>query len=651
MRVEKSSSYDDSYMRRSLDAPTPPILRAPSPGRLKSMIRTYDDDESQPFDQRAADAWRGNSATKRRPRPTVGRSDRPFDEDTLAEPSITMTKTFPVDHHSPSDEDNEGNTNVARFRVPPPRLAGPVAHPSEQYRQGHPAADDEEEDDSLFDFQERRGKSKRNSRSKSRRPDHDDDSTSDVPISLQQRSHEAWKLKHKQARESPSRDSLNRSTVSFGDADEVHRYEREDNETIDNYTFSGRSLNSEYTKSMESEVEDAIKDILLIGKAKNHIPGRRKIRDNPRVKSELRDEDIYTDDEETLETQEEEKVTSRRLETKEEEDPLADAWGYVESGIYAVGAALGLDEDEEQTLAPSKSTSKSAKKATSAIAEKNTSTKSSADKLGTKQSTSFFDYLSEMLLGQSGSLCDKPDKKVLQEPSVKTTKVIPKAMSLEEDMRLIDLAVQAARLAHKLKGYEFDESYDLNIVSDIKFCVVDLSLPLGLVFQENDAGCFITKVLPDGSAARNGAIKAGDQLAGIDGASAINMTVDQIAQVVRKHNKSIELTFLRYVGPLRPAPGDLEEEGYEVKRITSRKAESTQQTPETRELPLSSPRYLIKPDPSAQKASLNTSSFEKPRPMVMQESSNVSRGNVSKSTSGVSDVGSKRRFRLFGKKR
>jgi len=144
------------------------------------------------------------------------------------------------------------------------------------------------------------------------------------------------------------------------------------------------------------------------------------------------------------------------------------------------------------------------------------------------------------------------------------------APSLEEDVRLVDLALQAARSMHKLRGFEYDESNEINIASDIRFSVVDLSLPLGLIFQENETGCWVTKVLPDGSAAKCQFIEVGDQLAAIDGVSAIKMSVDDIAGLIRRKSSEIELTFLRYVGPWRPAEGTVAEEGYEVRMQTRR---------------------------------------------------------------------------------
>ena len=44
---------------------------------------------------------------------------------------------------------------------------------------------------------------------------------------------------------------------------------------------------------------------------------------------------------------------------------------------------------------------------------------------------------------------------------------------------LVDLAFCAARAKHQIHGIEFNESCDIDIVTDIKFVVVSVGLPLG----------------------------------------------------------------------------------------------------------------------------------------------------------------------------
>lgn len=153
---------------------------------------------------------------------------------------------------------------------------------------------------------------------------------------------------------------------------------------------------------------------------------------------------------------------------------------------------------------------------------------------------------------------------------------------LEHDPHLLELAKQSAICMHEILGVRYDESSGVDI-SDVKFVVVVLSLPLGsklalwvaccrdasyphpslnrnaVIFQEDYSGCWITKVIPEGNADRSGKIEAGDQLAAINGASSVGMKVDDICAVISAASSeadSIELTFLRYIGPFRPLESD-----------------------------------------------------------------------------------------------
>ena len=75
----------------------------------------------------------------------------------------------------------------------------------------------------------------------------------------------------------------------------------------------------------------------------------------------------------------------------------------------------------------------------------------------------------------------------------------------------------------------------------------------------HQGGCVVTKVSPEGSASRSGGVEVGDQLAAINGTTSIDMKVDDICNLIAKspNPKFVELVFLRYQGPLRPAPGSL----------------------------------------------------------------------------------------------
>lgn len=65
----------------------------------------------------------------------------------------------------------------------------------------------------------------------------------------------------------------------------------------------------------------------------------------------------------------------------------------------------------------------------------------------------------------------------------------------------------------------------------------------------------MTKVSPDGSAARSGGVEVGDQLACINGANSLHMKVDDICDVIANSAdpSQVELVFLRYIGPFRAA--------------------------------------------------------------------------------------------------
>ena len=71
--------------------------------------------------------------------------------------------------------------------------------------------------------------------------------------------------------------------------------------------------------------------------------------------------------------------------------------------------------------------------------------------------------------------------------------------------------------------------------------------------------------MPDGNGCKRG-VQHGDQLAAINGKSAVHNTIDEVASAISSTptKTGVELTFLRYVGPLRPMPGSVIQEGFEV---------------------------------------------------------------------------------------
>lgn len=106
---------------------------------------------------------------------------------------------------------------------------------------------------------------------------------------LQERTHQAWKSRQRKntttrLRNDSKSQSNKMSNVSFGVSDTIHHFDpgvpdryKCDKEEQEDMSLD-RSLNSEYTKTLESEVEDMIKDILFIGNPQKSKPGRRKYR-------------------------------------------------------------------------------------------------------------------------------------------------------------------------------------------------------------------------------------------------------------------------------------------------------------------------------------------------------------------------------------
>jgi hypothetical protein len=308
----------------------------------------------------------------------------------------------------------------------------------------------------------------------------------------------------------------------------------------------------------------------------------------------------------------------------------------MEGGISAVTNVLGLDSPSFDTFEMTTTTEKD-----------HDAKPKGKEKQGGFQG--LMDYYSGVLLGAASndsSTCRPPTQSEVKVYNKKVTEKdeypddLETPPSLEEDLRLVDLAVQAARSAHRLQGYEFDETYDVNIVTDIKFSVVDLHLPLGLIFQENDGGCWVTKVLPEGTAMKSRSVKVGDQLAAIDGASAIRLTVDEIAKTIKGKKSVIELTFLRYVGPLRPAAGEIQEEGYEVKASTPTKKDP----PGARDAVKEGSRRPKKDKETGTKSNSPRAQTQPSTPSPTNKTSaRVAQG-------GEADSG-KKRFRWFGRKK
>jgi hypothetical protein len=450
-----------------------------------------------------------------------------------------------------------------------------------------------EDDDSLFDFQEGQKSaiftaahrpvkhsegSNKSSKSLStsislHRQHHDNDDTGSEneqgnlsPKYLRERSQAAWKRKtilHSKRptliATVPSPDSVDigaSSAISFAKIIVPSQHLHNDNaDEAEDATLGGNSLNSEYTKSMESEVEDAFKDIFMIGSGTYTQPGRRKVKCNPNARERLRTcveeggNDTYENN--TLATCNDDnwddsftvkrnltsppKHSPKRTSELDHNNPLLEALGVVESSLNAFGAVLGFDVGTKTT-----ETIKAKALNTSA---------SNARHDAVTGFQNLLEFASDVLLGSPST---ETPLSIVDQDSAKA--VTFSAPLLENDRRLVDLALETALSWHRMKGHTVDSAYELNIVDDIKFIVVDLKLPLGLVFQENAGGCWVAKVLSSGTTNTSRSVTVGDQLAAIDGASVIKMKVNEIASIIGEKRFETVLTFLRYIGPVRSAP-------------------------------------------------------------------------------------------------
>jgi hypothetical protein len=308
----------------------------------------------------------------------------------------------------------------------------------------------------------------------------EDDSSSvepDQDVSLQERAQQAFMTRNKKnpkiatpkepavpttpKRPIKERRANSPGSVSFDEKPAtVYHYvtEEEEEETV--VSISHRSINSEYTKSMESEVEDVIKDLLFIGAGSTSKPGRRFIKDQPVKKRELRmkakkEDDSWGNDESSaLETLEEDSVldettnfTGQTSSTLNGEDlslesastrsrnvspvrsstrktnlsiagggkapagdddipdPLTAMWEFMEVGVFAMTEALGIAptqcnptkvEDKSQPITLARYSTEQNAAATETMKHRSTRT------ISPVQST--MEYASHLLVGPNGEV-------------------------------------------------------------------------------------------------------------------------------------------------------------------------------------------------------------------------------------------------------
>ena len=77
---------------------------------------------------------------------------------------------------------------------------------------------------------------------------------------------------------------------------------------------------------------------------------------------------------------------------------------------------------------------------------------------------------------------------------------------------------------------------------------IELAKPLGIEFEENDAGCLVVKkLLPEGSAAKSTYVWPGDELRACDGADISSAGFDASMDALIGAPEEVELTFRRPV--------------------------------------------------------------------------------------------------------
>jgi len=371
-------------------------------------------------------------------------------------------------------------------------------------------------------------------------------------------------------------------------------------------------------KSYESEVEDLVKDFLFIGNSAKSQPGSKRKKSHYK-KDRYRDEEsTYNDDgtigtydestyggtrdESTFVTRDESTYSSRTsaddqtyesadpspVKTKRkkaaankpstriddddgtlatemsvdvakksgpcgqekpcgDDNPLAALWEFMEGGFGAVSQALGLPGDTKQQEATAASSAMSRNESTGA--KRSTTADAAAGLAG------LVDYASDFVFGPAPS----QDTGVSTDETPSSRHINPAHSldaSIDKEAGLVELSLCAAKAKHMTAGVPFNQSAEIDVVNDIKFNVITTGLPLGLLFQENSAGCWVAKIFATGNAANAAVgkgVHVGDQLAAVNGNSTIKLTVDEVCDMISSspNTNEIELTFLRYVGPLQ----------------------------------------------------------------------------------------------------
>lgn len=299
-------------------------------------------------------------------------------------------------------------------------------------------AENDDDDDSLFDFASASGEkllgertsirksalksgntsSNRKGRPRRRRSKetgNDDDESliqygevRKLSSSLQERTQEAWTFRSKRSFSASSPKAIT-AGVHFENTNTVHHFD--DQETVGT-TGTNHSLNSLYTKSPESEAEDLIKDLLMIGSGGHSNPGRRKLKYQPEYKRVLKEKDDRSVDDNTLGT------TDISLNTL---DNTAGGTAYTEATPHT-----RVDDDTKLGTSPQGKSDGLSRSACETLDSK--STKNNAE----DPLAAVWDFVESGMqaLGLSSSPTDPPSEPT--ENEFDETKVVEKAMSGED---------------------------------------------------------------------------------------------------------------------------------------------------------------------------------------------------------------------------
>lgn len=141
---------------------------------------------------------------------------------------------------------------------------------------------------------------------------------------------------------------------------------------------------------------------------------------------------------------------------------------------------------------------------------------------------------------------------------------------------LLELVKCAARSKHLQHGSVFDETYDIDVTTEVKFLIVYASLPLGVIFKENSGGCYVSRIFKSkgdsGVSQMQLSVEVGDQLTAINSKSAMKKTVTQVCSAINSSPdpEKISLTFLRYTGAIHSTTPHLNDETEVVTPIERR---------------------------------------------------------------------------------